>query len=264
MIKFHRAQEHREELGARIAQWRKGVGESVVGETDPEDLGYQIFYFQNDQIPLEKFSSALGDAVQNLRASLDHLCFELATAFRGRLSKAQESNAKFPIHGSEAEFRAGTADVLALVGSEAGAIIERLQPYYARPDKGPEWDLLWQLHELAVADQREALTVVNSVVGRWSIESIVPADVDSAGAWFRTGIPPRGRAPIARLPLLPEGTEDEVMRKVIATLDVALGDPPSPPAADPICEVLEDMAQCIQSRVFRVLEPLLPPSKSGE
>jgi len=263
-IKLHRAHTHLKELGARIEEWKQSAGKSVFGETDPEDPGYQIFYFQNDPIPPEKLSSTIGDVVQNLRASLDHLCFELATAYTGRLSKKQEKNVRFPIYRSEAEFREGTAELLGLIGSEAGAILQRMQPYYTRPDKGPEWDMLWQLQELVIADQRESLTVVNSVVGRWSIESIVPVEFDPAGVWFRTGIPPKGRAPIARLPLLPEGTENEVMRKVMASLDVSLGAPPSPPAGDPTYEVLLDITVYIRSRVFKVLEPLLPPSKPEE
>jgi hypothetical protein len=263
-IKFQRAHDHLKELEAGITQWQKSVGKSVFGEPDPEDPRYQIFYFQNDPIPPEKFSAIIGDVVQNLRASLDRLCFELATAFTGRLAKKQEQSVKFPIHRSEAAFREGTGALLGLVGSEAGAILQRLQPWHTRPDKGPEWDLLWQLNELAVADRRDALGVVNSVVGRWTIETILPEDVEPVGAWFRTGVPPKGVAPIARLPLLPEGTEDRVMKRVMASLDVALADPPSPPAADPIHVVLAEMADYIQVRVFKVLEPLLPASRSGD
>lgn len=260
VVKFQRAQEHLKELGARITEWKKGAGKTVFGEADPEDPRYQIFYFQNDPIPPETLSPVVGDVVQNLRASLDHLCFELAAAYTGRLSAKQEKSTRFPVCRTEAEFRKGSAQLVGLVGSEAGAVIQRLQPCYSRPDKGPEHDLLWQLHELALADQHETLAVVNTVVGRWSIEAIVPVDYDPAGVWFRTGTPPKGRAPIARLPLLPVGTEDAVMRKVIASLDVALANPPSAPAGDPVYEVLVDIAQYIQSRVFAVLEPKLPPS----
>jgi hypothetical protein len=263
-IKFQRAQDHLQQLEARIAEWQKQVGTSVFGELDPEDARFQIFYFQNDPVPDEKLSAIIGDVVQNLRASLDHLCYELATGFRGPLTKKQERSTRFPIHCSEAEFREGSADLFGLVGSEAGAVIQRLQPFSSRPDKKEAGDLLWQLHELVVSNQREALALVNSVVGRWSIESILPYDCDSAGSWFRTGVPPKGRAPIARLPLLPEGTEEEVIRKITSSLDVALADPPSPSAGDPIHIVLTDMAEYIQTRVFKALEPLLPTSRPGK
>jgi hypothetical protein len=195
--------------------------------------------------------------VQNLRASLDHLFLELATGFKGRLTKKQQRSSSFPIHRNEVELRDGSPDLLGMVGSEAGAIIQRLQPYFSRPDKKEEGDLLWQLQELARSDQREALAVVNSVVGRWSVDVILPSDFDRVGTWFRIGVPPKGRAPLARLPLLPEGTEDEVIRKITSSLDVALADPPSSSAADPIHVVLTDMAEYIQSRVFKVLEPFL-------
>jgi hypothetical protein len=263
-IKFQRAQDHLQQLDAGIAQWRKHVGESVFGELDPEDPGFQIFYFRNDPVEDEKLSPIIGDVVQNLRASLDHLCFELARGFKGPLTKKQERSARFPIHLSEAELREASPDLLGLVGSEACAVIQRLQPYSSRPDKQEEGDLLWQLHELAVSDQRETLTVVNSVVGRWSVETIVPFDFDPVGTWFRIGVPPKGRAPIARLPLLPEGTEGEVIRKITSSLDVALADPPNPSAADPIHLVLTDIAEYIQSRVFKALEPLLPTSRPGK
>lgn len=260
VIKFQRAQEHLKELEARIEAWRKVVGNSVYGEPDPEDPRFQIFCFQNEPVPPERLSPVIGDVVQNLRASLDHLALELATAFSGRLSKKQEKSTTFPIHRNEGEFRKQTATLLGLVGSEAGDILQRLQPHYTRPDKGPQWDLLWQLQELTAADQHETLALVNTVVGRWTIEAILPADMDPTGAWFRTGTPPKGRAPIARLPLLPEGTEDAVMRKVTASLDVALANPPSPAAGDPVYEVLLDISQYIQTRVFAVLERKLPPS----
>jgi len=259
-IKFQRAQDHLKQLEGRIAEWQKQVGTSIFGELDPEDARFQIFYFQNDPVSDEKLSAIIGDVVQNLRASLDHLFSELATGFKGPLTKKQERSARFPIHLSEAELRAGSPDLLGLVGSEAGAVIQRLQPYSSRPDKKEAGDLLWQLHELVVADQRESLAVVNSVVGRCSVESILPLDFDPVGTWFRIGVPPKGRAPIARLPLLPEGTEEEVVRKITSSLDVALADPPTPSAGDPIHVVLTDMAEYIQTRVFKALEPLLPTS----
>jgi hypothetical protein len=263
-IKFQRAQDHLKQLEGRIAEWQKHVGKSVFGESDPEDARFQIFYFQNDPVSDETISQIIGDVVQNLRASLDHLFFELAVGFKGPLTKKQERNARFPIHRSEAELRNSSPDLLALVGSEAAAVIQRLQPYSTRPDKKEEGDLLWQLHEVAVSDQREALAVVNSVVGRWSVESILPFDFDPVGTWFRSGVPPKGCAPIARLPLLPEGTEEEVIRKITSSLDVALADPPSPSAADPIHVVLTDMAEYIQTRVFKALEPMLPTSRPGK
>jgi hypothetical protein len=263
-IRFQRAQHHLEQLERRIAEWRNHVGKSLFGESDPEDARFQIFYFQNDPVPDEKLSPIIGDVVHNLRASLDHLCFELATGFKGALTKKQERSARFPIHRSEAEFREDSPDLSGLVGSDAHAVIQRLQPWSSRPDKKETGDLLWQLHELAVSDQRESLAVVNSVVGRWSIESIVPTDLDPVGTWFRTGVPPKGRAPLARLPLLPEGTEEEVIRKITSSLDVALADPPSPSAGDPVHIVLTDMAEYIQTRVFRALEPLLPASRPAK
>jgi hypothetical protein len=164
-------------------------------------------------------------------------------------------DAVFPIYRDEGNFRAGASKLLALVGSEAGAAIQRLQPCYTSSDKGHTWDLLWQLNELAAADRQQTLTLDSIVVGRWSIESILPDGFDPTGVWFRTGVPPKGRAPIARLPLLPVGSEDRVMAGVTASLDIALGDPPSAPAGDPVYIVLEDMAQYIETRVLSVLKP---------
>ena len=253
LIKLQRAREHLKELGLRLDAWRQESRQKVFGEPDPEDPGYQIFYFQNDPIEVERFSPVIGDVVQNLRASLDHLALELAAAFTGPLSKKQAADARFPIYRDEGAFRAGAAKLLALVGSEAGSSIQRMQPCYTRPDKGPEWDLLWQLDELSVADRQQTLTLAGIVVGRWSVESILPEGFDSTGVWFRTGVPPKGRAPIARLPLLPIGSEERVMAGVTASLDVTLGDPPSPPAADPVFIVLDDIAQYIETRVSSVL-----------
>ncbi len=262
LVKFHRAQELLEDLGERLEEWRQEAGKAVFGEPDGEDPRYQIFYFENTPIGLQRFSPLIGDIVHNLRASLDHLALELAVAFSGTLSRKQEESVRFPVYTNEGAFRAATADLLALVGSEVGAILQRLQPCYTRPDKGPEWDLLWQLDELSNTDRRRSLAVVCTVVGRWSVESILPDGFDPAGVWFRTGPPPKGRGPIARLPLLPAGTEQRVMGGVTASLDVALRDPPSPPAGNPVSFVLEDIAQYIQSRVFAALEPKLPPSST--
>lgn len=264
LIRFQQANEHLKALGAGIDEWKKSVGKTAVGDPDPEDPRFQVFYIQNNPIPSKNLSPIVADIVQSLRASLDDLCFELATAFSGPLSAEQAEHATFPIHRNEAEYRKGTEHLLNLVGSEVAEIMQRLQPNYTRPDKGPEWDLLWQLHKLATADPSDGLVVVNTVVGRWSIEAIVPEGYDLTGAWFRTGIPPKGRAPIARLPLLPAGSEDGVMRKVEASLDVALRDPPSAPAGDPVYEVLVDIARYIQSRVFSVLAPKLTATTPQE
>ena len=77
----------------------------------------------------ERVSLVLGDVVHNLRASLDHLAYQLALRYTDDKIR-KERRVQFPIDDSPEAFDRSRADRLKEVSEADCAIIERFQPYH--------------------------------------------------------------------------------------------------------------------------------------
>jgi hypothetical protein len=103
--------------------------------------------------PLPLWSLILGDAVHNLRSSLDHIAYELA--LRGvkakGLSRKPDRRTAFPlqIDQNSGQFDAALIDI---VNQDVRKEIKRLQPYDRR-------NCLWPLAELDIADKHHQLVL---------------------------------------------------------------------------------------------------------
>lgn len=78
--------------------------------------------------PPARLSIVLSDCIHNLRASLDHLVYQLA----GRPEGKEARQVAFPIFDDSAEYSKAVDKRLFGVSAKARALIERLQPYNAR------------------------------------------------------------------------------------------------------------------------------------
>lgn len=104
----------------------------------------------------------LGDFVHNLRASLDHLVWQLVLANR----RQPNSSTAFPIHlelgflQDKAAFFKRTKPAIGGCSPGARGVIESLQPY----QKGNAFEAshhpLWMLHELDIIDKHRLIAVV--------------------------------------------------------------------------------------------------------
>lgn len=119
--------------------------------------------------PPDDFGLIAGDAIHNLRCSLDHLAVELAkagSAAKGGTMTAKEvAGIQFPIVLSNDDFTKQLGrGRLKYVEPSAQAIIESYQPYRMMP-KAPERSNLYVLSELDNADKHRLLTTAGLAPG---------------------------------------------------------------------------------------------------
>jgi hypothetical protein len=156
-LKLDRAKEHLQAFDNESGDW---LEQTDFCRFDFEDDGDQRWYTVDLGVftPPTRLSAILGDCLQNLRASLDYLAWELVIANR----KAPTNKTAFPIYREppKAVKRGGQFRPNCLTGVDPRAMaeIERLQPYYG--GKNPDTDLLWFVNALANTDKHRTINVV--------------------------------------------------------------------------------------------------------
>jgi hypothetical protein len=100
-----------------------------------------------------------GEAIQNLRAALDHTVYAASTA-----SPKQREKTQFPITPSPEKFQGSLKrGRLTGVPDSVQAVVERAQPYNRTPDL-PERDLLEVLRQLSNIDKHRTLATVATAI----------------------------------------------------------------------------------------------------
>lgn len=164
--------QHLERLATIANEWAGKREYSITQEPDLNDPGNTAFYVDQVVPPPADLPFLIGDFLQALRNSLDHLAFALASAHSGPLPDEVAQSSEFPIFGDkDRKGRAGTGATrfasldpgggrhkIRGVSPEAQAIIEALQPYHGGNDYSDH--PLWRLHVLSVIDKHEATTVL--------------------------------------------------------------------------------------------------------
>lgn len=98
--------------------------------------------------PPDSIAPTIGDAIHNLRTSLDHLTWKLNCIYRGR----QDRRIQFPMGRNKTKFESACNDLKALPKT----VIEFLQSLQAFP--GGDGQLLYVIHDLDNADKHRILT----------------------------------------------------------------------------------------------------------
>lgn len=145
--KFNRANEYVDQLNAITQKFRDGYPDAVVPEVNRAsgEVSYRVAYVPSvpDDVPL-----ILGDALQNLRSTLDHLAYELVIAAKN----TPTSNTAFPIFDSADDYWEHFARKVKGMGQHAIQHINRSEPY-----QGGFGHRLWQLHRLNNFDKHRTL-----------------------------------------------------------------------------------------------------------
>jgi hypothetical protein len=118
-----------------------------------EEIEYTCFAVER-QGPDDDWSLQLGDAIHNLRASLDHAVYAASGGAGGT---------KFPITRSESEFEGRGRPVINKAPAAVRQLIEKAQPFNTSPEY-PEAAPLAFLAELSNADKHRELTTVAAAV----------------------------------------------------------------------------------------------------
>lgn len=119
-----------------------------------EEVAYDCFAVPKEPLP-EHWPLLLGDAIQNIRSSLDH---SLYTAARGK------GRTQFPIFEDPCEFQVIGSRRIAALKPPIRAIVEQAQPFNAII-RAPSSDALAVLADLSNHDKHRNITTAVSYIG---------------------------------------------------------------------------------------------------
>jgi len=153
--KIERAKEHVRDLELPISQFEQLIANGVVAYNEP-DTGDRVFRVKIPYQPPLRWATIIGDAVHNLRSSLDILVAELV---RGKGNPVTRHTG-FPIYNSvdafTDAFKSGYPAKVEGAPDEAVDLIKATKPY-----KGGN-DALWYIHRLDIVDKHSLLIAVIS------------------------------------------------------------------------------------------------------
>ncbi len=243
LLKLQRAEEHIRDFEREYDAWKGTEPYGASQERDPQRPGYFLLRFQVRPAP-DHVGSVFGDAVTNIRASLDHLAYQLALLVCGedRIS----IRTAFPIVLNEKRYPERAPDALQSVPVEAWDLIECLQPYH-RTDWS-ELYYLWLINQLANRDKHRTF---NYVAGRVHIRSSTGSEVWLAG-YVKDG-------DILRLDLAP--ADEEYTVSIGALVGIAVeNEVISPSGLLTMHHFVRDEVIPLFSGFFDERAPLQPPS----
>lgn len=282
-LKLFRAHQHLKELDREAVSWIKHHLKTAVAERDPDDSDYFIIKVTADSPPNYPFGVLIGDCVHNMRCSLDHLAFALASAHTRPLPDTIAEQSEFPIFGDESRkgvlgsgpalFRDNGLRKIAGIDPAAQKVIDGLQPYHRGKDFRAH--PLWLLHDLANIDKHRLVhtsaAAVRGLLLRVSDEPD-PEKIWTESFWLArperlTVFSPRaqGETVVARIKATP-GTEtpagDHFENKVQfhVPLKIVFEDIGIPTVATEWVDVsgqLKSVYEFIRTEVFPPLAPFL-------
>jgi hypothetical protein len=167
-VKIERAEEHIRLLDAEVRAFRLSNPYEVFTDDDHE-TGDHVLRVHVHASPrtLLWFGAIAADAIHNLRASLDHMAWQLVVANGGTPTK----NTNFPIGDRAEDFESLLRSKVKGASEEAMNRIRAIHPY-------KEGNLqLWTLHQLDIIEKHHNLVPVGAAIGTLLIEDIVAPHV---------------------------------------------------------------------------------------
>jgi hypothetical protein len=190
--KLARADEHRQAIEPEIKAFvdgdpvTLGSNHNLKGTDDPIRFAYYVAEITQ---PPAHWALVAGDAIQNLRAALDHAIWELVVKQKGsQFAEAKAFKIDFPIVDKPSSFPRSRLVEVGLPEPSI-AVIENAQPYVREQD-APRRDPLWFLRELSNVDKHRLLHVV-SMIGEDAVIHTTPflpngrPEFVAAGALFK-------------------------------------------------------------------------------
>jgi hypothetical protein len=250
-LKMLRANSHLNDLKAIVETWIKAALKTYEEELDPDGSGYYLAWITPPAPDHSHMSLLVGDCLQCLRSTLDHLAFELAAAFTSPMTDEIEEDSEFPIVGDidrKGQGRAGARKwqdgaVRKVRGTAPAAqtIIEGSQPY--QRGNAFEDDPLWRLGALNNIDKHRALHVTGMAMkgagfpvngpalprSEWStnVKAIGPPEDRPSTIAIYSDIKAEGRTKVARWEMQPIDLSKPMHMNFKPMLDIAF-DPATP------------------------------------
>ena len=154
-LKLARAMEHLLKLDDEIHEYRVREPFRVLREVDSRDARLRYGFFLTE-LPPAHLSVVIGDVVNNVRSSLDHLAWQLVLA-NGGTPRIDPPSTNFPVHRTRttATGKVRKVYIAGGVAPKALSVVESLQPYHRVRD--PEKHPLAPLAELSNIDKHRTL-----------------------------------------------------------------------------------------------------------
>jgi hypothetical protein len=160
-LKLDRAEAHIETVGEQIGAFRERDPAPFGFRSDPEPRANQpgeyVLYAVIREPPPRELALPIGDALQNMRAALDHFAYELSSP-----SAQKSGKTAFPIYTDECQFKVNGVPRIKTITGHGRAFIECLQPYAASEIPGD--DPLEVLRKLSNLDKHRLLVPVIAAV----------------------------------------------------------------------------------------------------
>jgi len=245
-IKLDRAKEHLQELKDEVNKFSLTNPYIVATKLDPQSQR-RIYYIDNVKVIPPRIAAISGDVIQNLRAALDHLAYQLVT----RTGTVPSAHIYFPIADDATKYAKQKGAQTQGMPPGALKIIDALKPY-----RGGD-DVLWKLHKLSIVDKHRTILVVGSAFNSMNIGNHLQQTMKTAipdNPAFSEGIPKLDLfiRPADRLFPLRPGTElfiDEPNARPIPKMqfvfDIAFGEK-GVINGEPLIETLNEMINIVE------------------
>ncbi len=250
-LKFDRAIYHLNALQDSVDDWTYNSGHTQSDEIDPEtDQNVVRIHFTRPP-DIDSWAVLVGDCVQNMRNSLDHLAFELAERHSGSPLPAEiAGKSEFPIFGTHAPEPKKLTDMIGAIHPGARTIIEGLQPHHmgSRYEGSP----LWGLHRLANIDKHQAvhLCVLHQHGLGFHLANVTLTDTRSATGPLQDG------TELIRYKAFDPRTNERVQMQFAFALLVSFAEEP-PAYGNAVVPLLRLFAKYIEDSVFEPLNKFL-------
>lgn len=152
-LKVERAKAHIAELAKGIQAFFASKPYSIVIEDDVT-AGQRVWKVKVRECVPQNFSTIIGDAIHNTRASLDLLA--VAVVRRCDPGRQSYNHVHFVIRETEEKFKADLGENIKGASPAARLIFESLKPY-----KGGD-EAFWRLHQLDILDKHKAIIPVGA------------------------------------------------------------------------------------------------------
>lgn len=148
----------------------------VVTVKEDSSTGRHKLIIQDIKPTPDDLALSIGDAIHNLRASLDLLACQLVKL--GDNNHDCDNNISFPIsHNSKGYLKKLDGEQIQLMGQSAIAILKELQPYEHGKDH-----YLWVIHHLDIQDKHKLLLVTLPSISHWSLDVAFTPSVSVEGS----------------------------------------------------------------------------------
>lgn len=172
-LKLERAREHLATFDQEFHAFIAANPYQVVLEHDPQRGGNVLRLKVAGKFLLPpRLGVLIGEYVNALRASLDHLVWALLTE-----EPPRREDVEFPIFTDRTKYLANARKRIGLIPPAAQAEIERLQPF--NRGHGAEDHPLWRIHQLSRIDRHRTISVIahgftySETAGRFGINMVL-------------------------------------------------------------------------------------------